>query len=332
MGVGRTFPLSASKASLILAHFSSWQRMILFAALSLTTVFGCGQPRGGAEIDPRQRIQGPPGGGIRFQVRSFRSTDRGRTWTLDPGVIAHDFTSLHACTFEGMVWLSGLRFVTEIPESESENPTPFVDVYRSRDGKTWTGDRIPLNIDDTIGGVDPACVVGPDGLEMWFAEPEGRTGDPALGKRAIRIWRSHWNGRDAFYQGEVVMNGEGLVDPAPYYSDDGHLRLFLTEDGRNIVEAAEGIVLRRLRDITVPHVVESGSGSFLLGYRTVQPQRVYHRALEDERDEWAESWDLEGVRSCESPSLAILGETWLLFCVERSGDTPGPGLGYSAWR
>ena len=303
------------------AWTSPWKRTALYVALALGLFAGCRQTHDGASTAPRRQIGEPPerrveaGQDFRFRVRYFRSTDQGATWTLDPAIVAHNFTSLHACYFEGTVWLSGLTFVTEIPESESANPSPFVDVFRSRDGKTWTGDRIPLDF-DVVGTIDPACVAGPGGLEMWFAEMEGSSGDPAHGGRVSKIWRSHWNGKDAFHRGKIIVQGEGLVDPAPFYTTDGRMRLFLNKDGQNIVEAVDGRLVSRWKNITVPDALDPGTGPLLLAFRPGEPRQVYHRAFDEERFYPIDSWNLDGVRSCESPTLTTMGDIWLLFCVE----------------
>lgn len=262
----------------------------------------------------------------RFRVRLLRSTDAGASWTLDPTVIAHDVTSLHACTYQGEVWIPALRFVTEIPWWESALPSPFVDVLRSRDGVTWRAERVPVNVEGTTGGVDPACVVAPDGtLEMWFAELEGR-GDPAHGNRPARIWRTRWNGVDAFIDGEVVTRGPSLIDPSPLYTPDGHLRLFLNQAGARIVEAEGDALTTRWEGVTVPHTTRIDTSALLLAQRADQPQRVQVRAVDGAGIGAPTTWDLPGVRSCESPSLTTLDATWLLFCVDRPPGPP-PGVG-----
>lgn len=261
----------------------------------------------------------------RMRVRLFRSSDAGVTWTLDPQVVATDLTSLHACTYQGELWVPALRFVTGIPWWESAFPSPFVDVLRSPDGVTWRAERIPLDVEGTVGGVDPACVVGPDGaLEMWFSEPEGR-GDPALGGRPSRIWRTRWNGTDAFEDGEVVTRGTSLIDPSPYYGADGRLRLFLNEAGVRIVEAQGDALVTRWEGVTVPHATPTQGGGLLLAQRSDQPRTVQRRDIHPGGLDPPATWELSGVHCCESPSMTTQGDIWLLFCVDRPPGPP-PGL------
>ncbi len=262
----------------------------------------------------------------RFRVRLLRSSDAGATWTLDPRVLAHDVTSLHACTYQGEVWVSGLRFVTEIPWWESAFPAPFVDVFRSSDGAAWRAERIPLKL-DAHRAIDPACAVGPEGLEMWVADLEG-VGDPAQGSRDARIWRTRWNGSDAFEGGEVAFHGTSVVDPSPVYGPDGTLRLYLNERGARIVEARGDRLESRWEGVTVPDAVATPSGLLVLAQRADQPQRVLVRSLEGGALGPVRTWDLTGLRTCESPSLTTLGDTWLLFCVDRPvGTPPSPHAG-----
>lgn len=263
----------------------------------------------------------------RFRVRLLRSTDVGASWTLDPAVIAHDVTSLHACTYQDEIWMTGLRFVTEIPWWESAFPAPFVDVFRSPDGTTWRADRIPLEL-DTHRAIDPACVVGPEGLEMWVADLEG-LGDPAEGSRDARIWRTRWNGSDTFDRGEVVFHGTSVVDPSPVYGPDGALRLFLNERAARIVEARGDQLLSRWEGVTVPGAATTPNGMLLLAQRADQPRSVLVRSIEPSGGLGpVQTWDLPGVHSCESPSLTTLGDIWWLFCVDRApGPLPSPHVG-----
>jgi hypothetical protein len=255
------------------------------------------------------------------QVRLLTSVDRGATWTLRPASLAHGVSSLHACTYEDTVWVPCVLDVRDIPWIESAFPVPFVDVLRSTDLVTWTADRIRIRA-DTTGGVDPACVVGPQGLEMWFAEVAGTTGDPAQGNRDAKIWRTRWSG-DAFGEGEVVVSGTGLVDPSPLYVD-GALRLFLNQDGARIVESVAGRLVSTWAGVTVPAAVDLGGTRWLLA------QEFRGGGMLPVASELSPSGRgapfpvrIDGqLQSCESPSMTTLGDTWLLFCVDVSHHGP----------
>lgn len=255
------------------------------------------------------------------QVRVLTSTDRGAHWQLAPTPIAHGVSSLHACTFEGTVWVPALLDVRDIPLLESAFPVPFVDVFRSTDLVHWTADRLRIRA-DTTGGVDPACVVGPDGLEMWFAEVSGKEGDPALGGRPSQVWRTRWTG-EHFGDGEVVHAGVGLVDPSPTYVD-GALRLFLNQDGSRIVQATDGALATVWDRVTVPQVAELGDRRWLLGQAPRGPgmlpvaREITGAGL---GAPFPIAMDAE-LRSCESPSMTTLGDTWVLFCVDTQRGPP----------
>jgi hypothetical protein len=251
------------------------------------------------------------------ELRLLLSVDKGSTWVLQPQVVAHGVSSLHACTYEGTVWVPAILDVRDIPWYETAFPSPFVDVFRSDDLVTWRADRVPIQ-SSRIGGIDPACVVGPAGLEMWFAEPAGRDGDPAQGGRRSQIWRTHWNGT-TFGAGEVVYTGLGLVDPAPSYLA-GELRLFLNADGDHIVEVAGGTLTRVWEHVTVPQVAELGDRRLLLAQRPSGPgMQPTARVLEGTKLGAEVQIPIQNaLRSCESPSLTALGSTWALFCVDAS--------------
>ncbi|MDP2313408.1 MAG: hypothetical protein Q8P41_10915 [Pseudomonadota bacterium] len=249
------------------------------------------------------------------QVRVLTSVDRGAHWALHAAPVAHGVSSLHACTYDDTVWVPAVLDVREIAWIESAFPVPFVDVLRSTDLVHWTADRIRIRA-DTTGGVDPACVVGPEGLEMWFAEVSGREGDPAQGARPSKIWRTHWKD-DHFADGVVVHEGPGLVDPAPTYVG-GKLRLFLNKDGARIVEAVGDTLLPTWDGVTVPQVAELGGSRWLLAQQPRGPGML-PIAAELTAGGRAASFPLQidgALSSCESPSLTTLGATWVLLCVE----------------
>lgn len=255
------------------------------------------------------------------QVRLLTSVDQGATWALRPNSLAHGVSSLHACTHEGTVWVPAVLDVRDIPWIESAFPVPFVDVLRSTDLEHWTADRIRIR-GDTTGGVDPACVVGPEGLEMWFAEVSGSSGDPAQGNRASKIWRTRWAG-DHFGDGEVVVSGTGLVDPAPLYVD-GKLRLFLNQDGARIVESVADRLVPTWAGVTVPQAVDLGGTRWLLAQQ-MRGSGMLPVASDLSSGSPGTPFPvrIDGqLQSCESPSMTTLGGTWLLFCVDVSHHGP----------
>lgn len=268
---------------------------------------GCGR-----SAEPLRAALGPGDGPT--TVWALTSQD-GVQWSRGATAVAHRLSSLHACTVEGEVWVPALLQVESIPPWESAFPWAFVDVLRSRDLVHWTADRLPIS-GDTTGGVDPACVVGPDGLEMWFAELEGTTGDPAQGDRPSKIWRSRWNG-SGFDRAEVMVRGTALIDPAPAYVD-GELRIFLNQAGQRIVEARGDTLTVVWERATVPVVYQAGGRSWLLaqyGHDLATP-RI--RSIEPGGLGAERSLDLRGaVRNCESPSITAYGSGLVLMCVER---------------
>lgn len=253
-----------------------------------------------------------------LRVRLLRSADRGATWSIDMAPLAHGVSSLHACTFEGEVWVPGLVDRRTIPWWETAFPLPFVDSFRSFDLATWGAHRIPLE-GDTTGGVDPACVVGPKGLEMWFAETEGIDNDPAQGNLVAKIWRSHWIG-GRWGNSEVVYSGRGLVDPAPIYID-GALRLFLNHNGHHIVELVNGQIVDRWENATVPHAVDLGDRRWLVAQAPRNGAMLpFAREILPESLGPPFPINIDSLlRTCESPSMTTLGPTWLLFCVQTDG-------------
>lgn len=265
------------------------------------------------------------------ELRMLTSTDEGAHWSLSPDVIAHGVSSLHACTYEDTVWVPCLLDVREISWMESAFPVPFVDVLRSRDLVHWTADRIRVRA-DTKGAIDPACVVGPEGLEMWFAEMVGSDGDPAQGDKPANIWRSAWR-EDQFDDAEVAHQGQGLVDPAPTYAD-GALRLFLNQDGNRIVELLEGRLISAWGQATVPQVAELGDRRWLLAQEPRgQGMLPVARALGQAGTPGGALGpsfpiEIDGLlRSCESPSMTTLDGKWLLFCVDASARPQEHGQG-----
>ena len=250
-----------------------------------------------------------------LNLRLLRSRDQGASWRLDEAVLAHGVSSLHACTVEGRVWVPALLDTRSIPWWETAFPIPFLDSFQSSDLTTWTAHRSPLR-GDTTGGVDPACVVGPRGLEMWFAEVLGSFEDPAKGDHVSQIWRSRWLG-DRFGEAEIVTTGTGLIDPAPIYID-GALRLFLNKDGDHIVELVGDTLVDRWMRVTVPAAVDLGDRRWLLGQAPRGPgmMPVAREILADGLgDPFPLAIDAE-LHSCESPSMTTLGPEWLLFCVQ----------------
>ncbi len=263
---------------------------------------------------PLDAALGPdPAGGA--EVRLLTSTDRGARWTLQANVIAHQLSSLHACTFEGVVWVPALLEVDHISWLESAFPSPFVDVLRSDDLVHWTASRVAIDA-DVRSVIDPACVVGPEGLELWFADVQGSATDPAQGARVSRIWRTHWNG-ERFIDGDVLYTGPGLVDPAPVYID-GALRLFLNQDGARIVEVVGGTLTRAWDGVTVPQAVDLGGVRRLVAQQPRGPGMFpVFRDLSRAADGASTPITIDGqLRGCESPSLTTLGETWVLLCVD----------------
>lgn len=266
------------------------------------------------DATPIQAALGPdPGGGA--EVRVFTSTDRGARWALQPGRIAHRLSSLHACTFEGVVWAPSLLEVDHISWFEEAFPSPFVDVLRSTDLNEWTAARIAIDA-DVRSVIDPACVVGPRGLELWFADVRGSATDPAQGARTSTIWRTHWDG-ERFGEGDVVYEGPGLVDPAPIYVDGG-ARLFLNQDGARIVEVVDGALVRVWDGVTVPQAVELGGARWLVAQQPRGPGMFpVVRDLARATDGASTPLPIDGqLRACESPSLTTLGDTWVLLCVD----------------
>lgn len=233
-------------------------------------------------------------------------------WTRDPAPLAHGLSSLHAAVHDGLLRVTGLVALRPPGFWEERFPRLRAGTLTSGDGRAWTAGSWPVDAPG-VSLIDPAVVVGPEGLELWFVQVDG-LGDPAQGRRPTRIVRTRWTGR-GFGGASVWAEGRGLVDPSPVWAD-GRWTVYATQDHAAVVEVGpDGATRPVLPGATVPFATAD---------------TLYAQAMVDGRMRAVVSrrgpdgaWSPPAVlfrddrqRTCASPVVATVADAPLLLCVD----------------